>query len=188
MLIELVAYQIPRYLRNLPIWIWDEAFVHLIWVHSVQVIVGGIAAGIWAYQKHRQRTNVHIMALNLVRGVPLTPREKETMLEILTPPPPPRKWWWPGQWCSVHVFILQYRVCFPCCKYLPQSLDAYWIYVILWSWIFVETNSCNMYSMELAVFAAFTEGMHFWQIGDRWKQSCVVCVCCFGKQYLKSAD
>jgi len=63
----------------------------------VQVIVGGIAAGIWAYQKHRQRTNVHIMALNLVRGVPLTPREKETMLEILTPPPPPRKWWWPGQ-------------------------------------------------------------------------------------------
>lgn len=26
------------------------------------------------------------MALNLVRGVPLTPREKETMLDILTPP------------------------------------------------------------------------------------------------------
>ncbi|RLM80217.1 uncharacterized protein C2845_PM12G09390 [Panicum miliaceum] len=66
-----------------------------IWLSPV--IVGGIAAGIWAYQKHRQRTNVHIMALNLVRGVPLTPREKETMLEILTPPPPPRKWWWPGQ-------------------------------------------------------------------------------------------
>ncbi|KAG2648675.1 hypothetical protein PVAP13_1NG059100 [Panicum virgatum] len=66
-----------------------------IWLSPV--IVGGIAAGIWAYQKHRQRTNVHIMALNLVRGVPLTPREKETMLEILTPPPPPRKWWRPGQ-------------------------------------------------------------------------------------------
>lgn len=27
------------------------------------------------------------MALNLVRGIPLTPKEKETMLEILTPPP-----------------------------------------------------------------------------------------------------
>ncbi|CAN6278256.1 unnamed protein product [Urochloa humidicola] len=66
-----------------------------IWLSPV--IVGGIAAGIWAYQKHRQRTNVHIMALNLVRGVPLTPREKETMLDILTPPPPPRKWWWPGK-------------------------------------------------------------------------------------------
>ncbi|GJM90860.1 hypothetical protein PR202_ga07181 [Eleusine coracana subsp. coracana] len=62
-----------------------------IWLSPV--IVGGIAAGIWAYQKHRQRTNVHMMALNLVRGVPLTPREKETMLDILTPPPPPpRKW------------------------------------------------------------------------------------------------
>ena len=64
-------------------------------VNSVQVIVGGIAAGMWAYQKHRQRTNVHIMALNLVGGVPLTPREKETMMDILQPPPPPRKWWWP---------------------------------------------------------------------------------------------
>ncbi|KAM0920812.1 hypothetical protein ACQ4PT_007262 [Festuca glaucescens] len=64
-------------------------------VNHVQVIVGGVAAGIWAYQKHRQRTNVHIMALNLVRGVPLTPREKETMIDILTPPPPPGRWWWP---------------------------------------------------------------------------------------------
>ncbi|KAJ1388578.1 hypothetical protein SESBI_38994 [Sesbania bispinosa] len=27
------------------------------------------------------------MALNLVRGFPLTPKEKETMLDILTPPP-----------------------------------------------------------------------------------------------------
>ncbi|XP_004511622.1 cytochrome c-type biogenesis CcmH-like mitochondrial protein isoform X2 [Cicer arietinum] len=50
------------------------------------VIVAGAAVGIWAYQKHKQKTNVHIMALNLVRGVPLTPREKETMLDVLTPP------------------------------------------------------------------------------------------------------
>uniref|UniRef100_A0A0E0NCZ8 Cytochrome c-type biogenesis protein n=2 Tax=Oryza TaxID=4527 RepID=A0A0E0NCZ8_ORYRU len=60
-----------------------------IWLSPV--IVGGVAAGVWAYQKHRQRTNVHIMALNLVRGVPLTPREKETMLDVLTPPPPANK-------------------------------------------------------------------------------------------------
>lgn len=66
-----------------------------IWLSPV--IVGGVAAGVWAYQKHRQRTNVHIMALNLVRGVPLTPREKETMLDVLTPPPPANKWWWPGK-------------------------------------------------------------------------------------------
>ncbi|CAK9174581.1 unnamed protein product [Ilex paraguariensis] len=52
------------------------------------VLVAGVAGGIWAYKKHRQNTNVHIMALNLVRGVPLTPKEKETMLELLTPPPP----------------------------------------------------------------------------------------------------
>ncbi|KAK7276638.1 hypothetical protein RIF29_17781 [Crotalaria pallida] len=50
-------------------------------------LVAGAAAGVWAYNRHRQKTNVHIMALNLVRGVPLTPREKETMLDILTPPP-----------------------------------------------------------------------------------------------------
>ncbi|KAI3929281.1 hypothetical protein MKX01_006517 [Papaver californicum] len=58
-------------------------------------LVAGAAAGVWAYQKHRQKTNVHIMALNLVRGVPLTPRERETMLGILTPPPAPgrRRWW-----------------------------------------------------------------------------------------------
>ncbi|XP_074374898.1 cytochrome c-type biogenesis CcmH-like mitochondrial protein [Apium graveolens] len=49
------------------------------------LLVAGAAAGIWAYSKHRQRTNVHIMALNLVRGVPLTPKEKQTMLEILAP-------------------------------------------------------------------------------------------------------
>ncbi|KAF3333122.1 Cytochrome c-type biogenesis CcmH-like mitochondrial protein [Carex littledalei] len=58
------------------------------------VIVAGAAAGVWAYQRHRQKTNVHIMALNLVRGVPLTQKEKETMLDLLTPPPPPRRWPW----------------------------------------------------------------------------------------------
>ncbi|XWS20263.1 hypothetical protein CRYUN_Cryun31cG0085700 [Craigia yunnanensis] len=52
------------------------------------LLVAGAAAGVWAYKKHRQKTNVHIMALNLVRGVPLTPKEKETMLNLLTPPPP----------------------------------------------------------------------------------------------------
>ncbi|WOG99206.1 hypothetical protein DCAR_0518554 [Daucus carota subsp. sativus] len=49
------------------------------------LLVAGAAGGIWAYNKHRQRTNVHIMALNLIRGVPLTPKEKQTMLEILAP-------------------------------------------------------------------------------------------------------
>ncbi|KAJ4958947.1 hypothetical protein NE237_026058 [Protea cynaroides] len=57
-------------------------------------LVAGGAAGIWAYKKHRQRTNVHIMALNLVRGVPLTPKEKQTMLDLLTPPPSQGKRWW----------------------------------------------------------------------------------------------
>ncbi|KAK7349189.1 hypothetical protein VNO77_06358 [Canavalia gladiata] len=68
------------------------------------LLVAGAAAGVWAYQKHKQKTNVHIMALNLVRGVPLTPKEKETMLDILTPPPPSQGartsfWWrrWQGQ-------------------------------------------------------------------------------------------
>ncbi|KAL0415215.1 UNVERIFIED_CONTAM: Cytochrome c-type biogenesis CcmH-like mitochondrial protein [Sesamum latifolium] len=50
------------------------------------LLVAGAAGGIWAYKRYRQKTNVHIMALNLVRGVPLTPKEKETMLEVLTPP------------------------------------------------------------------------------------------------------
>jgi cytochrome c-type biogenesis protein CcmH len=59
-----------------------------------QVIVTGAAAAVWAYQRHRQKTNVHIMALNLVRGVPLTSMEKETMLNVLTPSPPPRRWLW----------------------------------------------------------------------------------------------
>ncbi|GMI93796.1 hypothetical protein like AT1G15220 [Hibiscus trionum] len=52
------------------------------------LLVAGAAAGVWGYKKHRQKTNVHIMALNLVRGVPLTAKEKETMLDLLTPPPP----------------------------------------------------------------------------------------------------
>ncbi|KNA22454.1 hypothetical protein SOVF_033340 [Spinacia oleracea] len=61
------------------------------------LLVAGVAAGGWAYKKHKQKTNVHIMALNLVRGVALTPKEKETMLEILTPPPSQRataSYWW----------------------------------------------------------------------------------------------
>ncbi|CAN0891514.1 Cytochrome c-type biogenesis CcmH-like mitochondrial protein [Linum grandiflorum] len=66
-----------------------------IWLSPLLIV--GTAGGIWAYGKHRQSTNVHIMALNLVRGVTLTPKEKETMLEILTPPPPQRapllSWW-----------------------------------------------------------------------------------------------
>ncbi|KAE8656977.1 Cytochrome c-type bioproteinsis CcmH-like mitochondrial protein [Hibiscus syriacus] len=41
-----------------------------------QLLVAGAAAGVWAYKKHRQKTNVHIMALDLVRDVPLTPKEK----------------------------------------------------------------------------------------------------------------
>ncbi|KAG2729041.1 hypothetical protein I3843_01G227200 [Carya illinoinensis] len=66
------------------------------------ILVAGAAAGVWAYKKHKQNTNVHIMALNLVRGVALTPKEKETMLDLLTPPPSngtTLSWWrrWPGQ-------------------------------------------------------------------------------------------
>ncbi|XXG59881.1 hypothetical protein AAC387_Pa04g1888 [Persea americana] len=56
-------------------------------------MIAGAAAGVWAYQKHRHKNNVHIMALNLLRGVALTPRERETMLDILTPPPPQRRKW-----------------------------------------------------------------------------------------------
>ncbi|KAG6501191.1 hypothetical protein ZIOFF_041064 [Zingiber officinale] len=63
-----------------------------IWLSPV--IVAGVAIGGWAYRRRRQNTNVHVMALNLVRGVPLTPTEKETMLELLTPPPSPRRKWW----------------------------------------------------------------------------------------------
>ncbi|GMH15978.1 hypothetical protein Nepgr_017819 [Nepenthes gracilis] len=60
------------------------------------LLVAGVAAGAWAYKKHRQNTNVHVMALNLIRGVPLTPKEKQIMLELLTPPPQqasPSSWW-----------------------------------------------------------------------------------------------
>ncbi|KAK4841913.1 hypothetical protein QYF36_012464 [Acer negundo] len=66
------------------------------------LLVAGAAAGVWAYNKHRKRTNVHIMALYLVRGVPLTPKEKETMPEIHTAPPPerasPSSLW--RRWCG----------------------------------------------------------------------------------------
>ncbi|GKC69806.1 cytochrome c-type biogenesis CcmH-like mitochondrial protein [Tanacetum coccineum] len=51
------------------------------------LIVAGAAGGIWAYGRHRQRTNVHLLAINLTRGIPFTPKEKATMIEILTPPP-----------------------------------------------------------------------------------------------------
>ncbi|KAH8514370.1 hypothetical protein H0E87_007270 [Populus deltoides] len=66
------------------------------------LLVAGVAGGFWAYKKHRQNTNVHIMALDLVRGAPLTPKEKETMLDILTPPPSggsTPSWWrsWTGR-------------------------------------------------------------------------------------------
>ncbi|RVW25807.1 Cytochrome c-type biogenesis CcmH-like mitochondrial protein [Vitis vinifera] len=67
------------------------------------IIFGGVAVGIWAYNRHRQKTDVHIMALNLVRGVPLTPKERETILDLVTPPPPegatPFSWWrkWRGR-------------------------------------------------------------------------------------------
>ena len=60
------------------------------------MLVAGAAAGVWAYSKYKQKSNVHIMALNIVRGVPLTPREKQTMLDLLSPPPPQRAaslWW-----------------------------------------------------------------------------------------------
>ncbi|KAG5008724.1 hypothetical protein AAZX31_07G017400 [Glycine max] len=67
------------------------------------LLIAGSAAGVWAYNRHKQKTNVHIMALNLVRGVPLTPKEKETMLDTLTPPHSQGArtpfWWrrWQGQ-------------------------------------------------------------------------------------------
>lgn len=59
------------------------------------------------------------MALNLVRGVALTPKEKETMLDLLTPPPSngtTLSWWrrWPGQWCAWLLVFLVFpgmRIC-----------------------------------------------------------------------------
>ncbi|KAK4428112.1 Cytochrome c-type biogenesis CcmH-like mitochondrial protein [Sesamum alatum] len=67
------------------------------------LLVAGAAGGIWAYKRYRQKTNVHIMALNLVRGVPLTSKEKETMLEVLTPPPSggTSSFWWRSSTASV---------------------------------------------------------------------------------------
>lgn len=45
------------------------------------------------YQRYRQKTNVHIMALYLASN-PLTHMERRTKLELLVPPPPLiRKWW-----------------------------------------------------------------------------------------------
>ncbi|CAN7134217.1 unnamed protein product [Brassica rapa subsp. narinosa] len=58
-----------------------------LWLTPV-LIAGGTAAGL-VYSKHRQRTNVHIMALDLIRGVSLTPKERVTILNVLIPPPPP---------------------------------------------------------------------------------------------------
>ncbi|RAL41751.1 hypothetical protein DM860_008933 [Cuscuta australis] len=61
------------------------------------LLTAGAVGGAWVFQRHRKKTNVHIMALNLIRGVPLTPKERETMLKLLTPPPShhsPTHWWW----------------------------------------------------------------------------------------------
>ncbi|KAL0754972.1 hypothetical protein Bca101_092640 [Brassica carinata] len=58
-----------------------------LWLTPV-LIAGGTAAGL-VYSKHRQRTNVHIMALDLIRGVSLTPKERVAILDVLIPPPPP---------------------------------------------------------------------------------------------------
>ncbi|KAG2384102.1 Cytochrome c-type biogenesis CcmH-like mitochondrial protein [Vigna angularis] len=51
------------------------------------VLIAVAATGGWAYKKHKQKTNVHIMVLDLVRGVLLTLKEKQTMIDILTLPP-----------------------------------------------------------------------------------------------------
>ncbi|KAL8458302.1 hypothetical protein ACS0TY_035139 [Phlomoides rotata] len=65
---------------------WQTA---AIWLFPV-TLTGG-AGLIWAFNSYRRKNNVHIMALDLVRGVPLTPKEKDTMLELLTPPS--TSWW-----------------------------------------------------------------------------------------------
>ncbi|XP_047182874.1 cytochrome c-type biogenesis CcmH-like mitochondrial protein [Vigna umbellata] len=62
-------------------------------------IIAVAATGGWAYKKHKQKTNVHIMALDLVRGVLLTLKEKQTMFDILTLPPSQgarTPFWWRG--------------------------------------------------------------------------------------------
>ncbi|KAK6125004.1 hypothetical protein DH2020_041278 [Rehmannia glutinosa] len=64
------------------------------------LLFAGAAGGVWAYKRYKQKTNVHIMALNLVRGVPLTPKEKETMLDLLTPPPSQTSSSWWRKWLS----------------------------------------------------------------------------------------
>lgn len=86
--------------------------------HLSQLLVAGTAGAIWAYNKHRQRTNVHIMALDLIRGVPLTPKEQETMLDVLTPPASKgvesSTWWrkWLSRWC---ILLLQWwMIVLPC--------------------------------------------------------------------------
>ncbi|PON31804.1 CcmH/CycL/Ccl2/NrfF family [Parasponia andersonii] len=56
----------------------------------------GAGVAIWTYQWYREKTNVHIMALNLIRSVPLTPNEKQTMLTLITPKKPKNallSWW-----------------------------------------------------------------------------------------------
>ncbi|XP_057773096.1 cytochrome c-type biogenesis CcmH-like mitochondrial protein [Salvia miltiorrhiza] len=63
-----------------------------IWLAPLTLTGGAVA--IWAFNRYRRKNNVHIMALDLVRGVPLTLKERETMLELLTPPS--TRWW--GKW------------------------------------------------------------------------------------------
>lgn len=104
---ETVLYAPKFDLQTAALWLSPVSFeshvIHKYILHTInnirfrnKVLIAGVAAGSWAYRKHRQKTNVHIMALNLVRGVPLTPKEKQTMLELLTPPPSQAtsSFWW----------------------------------------------------------------------------------------------
>lgn len=88
----------------------DPFYLLYIACFVLQLLIAGGAVGVLAYNKHRQKTNVHIMALNLVRGVPLTLKEKETMLDLLTPPPSQRaapSWLkkWIGQWFFLDYYL-----------------------------------------------------------------------------------
>ncbi|KAG5016258.1 hypothetical protein JHK85_022394 [Glycine max] len=84
---ETVLYTPKFDMQTAALWLLPFKFVLIPEICSLkQLLIAGSAAGVWAYNRHKQKTNVHIMALNLVRGVPLTPKEKETMLDILTPP------------------------------------------------------------------------------------------------------
>eukprot|EP00252_Welwitschia_mirabilis_P000551 TRINITY_DN10526_c0_g1_i1.p1 TRINITY_DN10526_c0_g1~~TRINITY_DN10526_c0_g1_i1.p1 ORF type:complete len:159 (+),score=30.43 TRINITY_DN10526_c0_g1_i1:119-595(+) len=56
-------------------------------------LAGGGFMGMWAIKRFRQKTNVYDMASKLLDNVPLTEKEKESMLELLQPPRPKRKWW-----------------------------------------------------------------------------------------------